>query len=55
MDIGTFRGVITIVLMLLFIALVAWAYSRRRHEDFSEAARLPLEEDDAPPSSPRRQ
>ena len=53
MDIGTFRGIITVILLLLFIALVIWAYSRRRHKDFSEAARLPLEDDAAPPSSPR--
>jgi cytochrome c oxidase cbb3-type subunit 4 len=47
MDIGTFRGVITVVLMMLFIALVVWAFSRRRKKDFDEAARLPLEEDEA--------
>ena len=50
MDIGTFRGLITIVLMVLFIALVFWAYSRRRHEDFEAAARLPLDEDGQPDS-----
>ena len=48
MDIGTFRGVLTAILMVLFIALVFWAYSRRRHADFSAAAQLPLEDDDAP-------
>ena len=53
MDIGTFRGLITAILMILFIGLVIWAYSRRRHKDFSEAARLPLEDDEAPPSSKR--
>lgn len=45
MDIGTFRGVLTVILMLLFIALVFWAYSRRRNEDFDAAARLPLDDD----------
>lgn len=45
MDIGTFRGVMTALLMAAFIGLVIWAYSRRRHADFDEAARLPLEED----------
>ncbi len=47
MDIGTFRGVMTAILMGLFIALVFWAYSRRRKPDFDEAARLPLEDDRA--------
>jgi cytochrome c oxidase cbb3-type subunit 4 len=48
MDIGTFRGVVTALLMALFVALVYWAYSRRRHPEFSEAAALPLEDDAAP-------
>jgi cytochrome c oxidase cbb3-type subunit 4 len=45
MDIGTFRGVITALLLVLFVALVCWAYGRRRHADFAAAAALPLEED----------
>jgi cytochrome c oxidase cbb3-type subunit 4 len=49
MDIGTFRGLVTAVLMVLFVALVIWAYSRARHADFTAAAALPLEDDDAPP------
>jgi cytochrome c oxidase cbb3-type subunit 4 len=40
------QGLGTIVAMLAFIAIVAWAYSRRRQADFEDAARLPLEEDD---------
>jgi cytochrome c oxidase cbb3-type subunit 4 len=47
MDIGTFRGLMTALLMMLFVWLVLWAYSRRRHADFTAAAALPLEEDDA--------
>jgi cytochrome c oxidase cbb3-type subunit 4 len=45
MDIDTFRGVVTALLMALFIGLVIWAYSRRRHGDFTAAAALPLESD----------
>ena len=45
MDIDTFRGVVTALLMLLFIGLVLWAYSRRRQADFTSAAALPLEDD----------
>jgi cytochrome c oxidase cbb3-type subunit 4 len=51
MDLGTFRGLLTAVLMLLFIALVFWAYSRRRREDFEAAARLPLDSDGSRPDS----
>jgi cytochrome c oxidase cbb3-type subunit 4 len=53
MEIGTFRGVLTAILMALFIALVFWAYSRRRHDEFEEAARLPLGDDRAPPRDDR--
>jgi cytochrome c oxidase cbb3-type subunit IV len=45
MDIGTFRGIVTGVLLGLFVWLVCWAYSKSRRQAFEEAARLPLEED----------
>ena len=45
MDIGTFRGLMTALLMLAFIGLVIWAYSARRAADFDAAAALPLEDD----------
>jgi len=49
MDINTFRGLITLVLMILFLALVVWAFSSRRRRDFEEAAKLPLGDDEQPP------
>jgi cytochrome c oxidase cbb3-type subunit IV len=45
MDIGTFRGILTAVLLGLFVWLVVWAYSKSRRASFDEAARLPLEDD----------
>ena len=51
MDMGTFRGILTAILMVLFIGLVFWAYSRRRDAEFEAAARLPLADEDAPPVS----
>jgi cytochrome c oxidase cbb3-type subunit 4 len=51
MDVGTVRGLLTLVLLLAFLALVAWAWSGRRRADFDEAARLPL--DDEPPKKHR--
>ena len=45
MDIGTVRGLITVALLIAFIALVLWAYSKRRKADFDELARMPLEDD----------
>ncbi len=49
MDLGTFRGLVTALLMTLFVGFVIWAYSRGRHAEFTRAADLPLEDDDAPP------
>jgi cytochrome c oxidase cbb3-type subunit 4 len=48
MDMGLFRGLLTLALMILFIGLVVWAFSRRRRKDFEAAARLPLEDDRQP-------
>ena len=45
MSIGTFRGVVTAVLLGLFVWLAIWAWSKSRRADFEAAARLPLEED----------
>jgi cbb3-type cytochrome oxidase subunit 3 len=50
MDIDTFRGVVTAVLMALFVALVFWAYGRGRRDEFARTALLPLEDDRAPPA-----
>lgn len=46
MDINTVRGLLTLVLLILFIGVVVWAFSARRRKDFEEAARLPLDDDD---------
>ena len=49
---GTLSGIVTAVLLVLFIAVCIWAYSSRRREQFDEAARLPLEESDKPAPEP---
>lgn len=46
MDINVFRGLLTVVLFVLFVALVARTYSRSRKADYQAAARLPLEDND---------
>jgi len=46
MTIGTFRGIVTAVLLVSFLALIAWAWSRRRAPSFDAAARIPLEEEE---------
>jgi cbb3-type cytochrome oxidase subunit 3 len=49
-DIGVIRGLITLVLMLAFIAMVVIVWSRRRSAEFESLARMPLEE--LPPQRP---
>ena len=50
MDMGTFRGLFTVVMIVLFVGLVLWAYSSKRRQTFDAAAQLPLEEHgDEPP------
>ena len=48
MDLGTFRGIVTGILLVLFVWLVAWAWSKRRGPVFDAAARSPLEDEDEP-------
>ncbi|WP_240126332.1 cbb3-type cytochrome oxidase subunit 3 [Thermomonas alba] len=40
------QGIITAVLMLLFLAGWVWAWNPRRQPDFDAAAKLPLEPDE---------
>ena len=47
MDIGVFRGLVTGTLLVLFIGLVVWAWSKSRREQFDAAARLPLEDEES--------
>jgi cytochrome c oxidase cbb3-type subunit 4 len=49
MDIDTWRGIWTLVVMITFVAICYWAWSSRRRKDFDAAARLPLEEDGSRP------
>lgn len=44
MDIGVIRGLITLVLLVAFVALVVIVWSRRRSAEFEFMARMPLEE-----------
>lgn len=46
MSSGTLSGIVTAILLVLFIGVWVWAYSSRRKEQFNKAARMPLEEDE---------
>ena len=45
MDIGFIQSVWTLVAFITFIAIVFWAFSDARKNDFKEASQLPLEDD----------
>jgi cytochrome c oxidase cbb3-type subunit 4 len=45
MSSGTLSGIVTAILLVLFVGVWVWAYSSRRKEQFSKAAHMPLEED----------
>ncbi|MCO7223936.1 cbb3-type cytochrome c oxidase subunit 3 [Pleionea sp. CnH1-48] len=42
MDMNLLRGILTAVLLVLFIGLVLWAYSKKRKSVFDEASQLPF-------------
>ena len=45
MDVNTLRAALTVACFLIFAGIVAWAWSGASRERFTQAARLPLEED----------
>jgi len=46
MDIGTLRGLGTLLVFVAFIGVVLWAYSSKRKKSFDEAANLPFADDE---------
>jgi cbb3-type cytochrome oxidase subunit 3 len=56
MDTGTLVGLITLILMLVFMGIVIWTFLLHRPADFERTARLPLQEDDPiePPAIRKR-
>lgn len=55
MDINTLRGILTLLLLLAFIGLCVWAYSRKRVDEFNEAANLPFVDEDVGEKQPPKQ
>jgi cytochrome c oxidase cbb3-type subunit 4 len=55
MDMGIVRGLITALLLVLFIGLWVASWSRKRKAAFDEAARLPLADDAAPKRARQRE
>jgi len=51
MDINDARVATTVLSLILFLGIVAWAWSSRRRGGFDEAARVPFLDADAPTES----
>jgi cytochrome c oxidase cbb3-type subunit 4 len=48
MDSSLILTIWTLVVMVLFVGIVIWAWSSKRKKDFNEAANIPFHEDDKP-------
>ena len=40
-----FHAFFTVLLLVIFVGIVVWAYSSKRRKDFDEAARLPFQDE----------
>lgn len=46
MDINDLRGLSTLALMIAFLGVCFWAYSKKRKSSFDEAANLPFADEE---------
>ena len=46
MNIYLAHSIWTVMMLVLFIGIILWAWSGKRKDDFREAANLPLEDDE---------
>jgi cytochrome c oxidase cbb3-type subunit 4 len=51
-DYVTFSTTMTVVMLIVFLRIVAWAYSGKRRTQFDAAARVPFDDDVAPGHEP---
>ncbi|MFT6984582.1 MAG: cytochrome c oxidase cbb3-type subunit 4 [Psychromonas sp.] len=45
MDYATFNGLYTLFLIIIFVALIAWAYSKKHKKSFEEIGNSIFDED----------
>ena len=48
MDFPLMQSIWTVVVLVLFVGIVIWAWSGKRKQEFDEAANIPFDEDDKP-------
>ncbi|MDQ3059128.1 MAG: CcoQ/FixQ family Cbb3-type cytochrome c oxidase assembly chaperone [Pseudomonadota bacterium] len=46
MDINILRAIVTVVSFIIFLGIMAWAWSSRNAASFEEAAQLPFKQDE---------
>ena len=46
MDFGLVQGIWTIIVLVVFVGIVIWAWSGKRKKHFDEAARIPFDENE---------
>jgi cytochrome c oxidase cbb3-type subunit 4 len=44
MNFGLLMGIWTIIVMILFLGIVVWAWSKKRKKEFDDAAMIPFRE-----------
>lgn len=45
MDVNDFRSIVTVLSLVVFLGIVAWAWSKRNKASFDEAAQLPFKDE----------
>ncbi len=55
MDINVIRGLATLAAFIAFISVVCWAYSKKRKDDFDQAAALPFADEPQPEKVSRQE
>lgn len=51
MSAGEFNGLITLLLMALFIGIWVWAWRKKHKKNFDRMASLPMEDEQLPPTT----
>lgn len=52
---GTINGLLTLLLIIIFIGICLWAWSKHNVEKFERMAQLPLEDDESSFDQPMRE
>lgn len=43
---GTFHGIWSLVILVMFLGIVVWVYSSKRKKPYEEAGNIPLDDGD---------